>query len=193
MELAPKLLRFALFHFLGELRQDGQRIADDAQVGNREDRRVLIFIDGDDVFGTFHAREMLDSAADADGHVERGLDGLARLPDLVAVGQPTGIDDCARRASRTAQRRRKFFDQVVVLGFAQAATTAHDYAGIFKRGAFALYINALEYLDYLRTGLQRNVERLDFGSFALEAFQRESFGACQDNACALPGQDRKSV
>src|SRR5260370_39628847 len=118
MQLASYLLCFALLHFLGELRQDGERVADDAQVGNREDGRVLIFVDGDDVLGTLHAREMLDRAADADGDVERWLDGPAGLPDLVAVGEPAGIDDGAWSARRAPQGRCQFRDEAIALGFA---------------------------------------------------------------------------
>ncbi len=185
MQLASYLLRFALLYFLGELWQDSERVADDAQVGNREDGRVLIFVDGDDVFGAFHAREMLDRATDADGDVERWLDGLAGLPDLVAVGEPAGIDDGACRACRAAQGGRQFLNEVIVLGFAQATPAAYDYAGVFEGGPLALDFDALEHLHDLRTGLQRNVERFNFRGSAIVVFQPESFGARQHYTGAL--------
>ena len=60
---------------------------------------MLVFVDGDNVLGTFHTREVLDSAADATGDVQGWFYGFTCLPDLVAERQPSGIDDgtcCAR-------------------------------------------------------------------------------------------------
>ena len=141
------LLSFASFHFLGELWQDGQGIPNDTEVGNREDGRVLIFVDGDDVFGAFHTGEMLDGAADTTGNVERWFYGFAGLSNLVAVGQPASIDDGASCAGRTTEGSSKFLHQVEIFGFAQAASTADDDAGVFQGWAFARYLDAFKYLD----------------------------------------------
>src|SRR5690242_18085045 len=99
---------------------------------------MFVFVDGDDVFGAFHAGQVLDGAADANGYIERGLDGLAGLPDLVTVWQPAGVDDGAGGAWSAAQGSRQFLYKVVVFGFAEAAPAADDDAGIFEGGSFAL-------------------------------------------------------
>src|SRR2546423_5629454 len=76
-----------------QLRHDLVDIADHAQVGDREDRGVLVLVDGDDVLGTLHANQVLRRTGDAGGDVDVGLDDLARLTHLVGVGHPTGVDD----------------------------------------------------------------------------------------------------
>src|SRR3954468_21912867 len=47
-------------HGRGQLRQDLVQIADDAEVGELEDRRVLVLVDRDDVLGRLHADLVLD-------------------------------------------------------------------------------------------------------------------------------------
>src|SRR6266852_2342974 len=107
---------------------------------------MLIFVDRHDILGAFHTRQVLDSATDTTGNVERRFYGLTRLPDLVTVGQPAGIDNNTSSASCSTYCSRKFLDQVIVRGFAQASTTTHDTAGILQRCAFALNLDALENL-----------------------------------------------
>ena len=58
-----------------------------------EDRRLLVLVDRDDVLRALHAHHVLRGAGDAGGDVDGGLDDLAGLADLVAVGHPTGVDD----------------------------------------------------------------------------------------------------
>src|SRR5438309_4329703 len=48
------LMSFALLYFLGEPRKNGQDISNDTKVGDGEDGRVLIFVDGYDIFRTLH-------------------------------------------------------------------------------------------------------------------------------------------
>src|SRR5581483_6704754 len=129
-------MSFTSFHFLRELWQDGKGVANDTEVSNGEDGRVLIFADGDDVFGTLHTGEVLDGTADATGNVERGLYRLAGLSDLVTVGQPARIDDGAGRTGRTAESSSKLFHQVEIVGFAQAAPTTDDDARVFQGWSF---------------------------------------------------------
>src|SRR3546814_14048296 len=76
----------------GELRHDLEQVADEAEVGDLEDRRVLVLVDGDDGLGILHAGEVLDGAGDADGDVEFGRDDLAGLADLIVVGRVTRTD-----------------------------------------------------------------------------------------------------
>src|SRR5207245_4808700 len=102
-----------------------------------------------DVIRSLHPREVLNSSTDTTGDIERRFHRLPGLPDLVAVGQPTGIDNGAGGASGTAKCSGQFFHQAEVLGFTQTATAADDYIGIFKRRAFAWKLDAFEDLDLL--------------------------------------------
>ena len=79
------------------------RSRDQAVVGDLEDRRFLVLVDGDDDLGVLHAGEMLDRAGDADGDVELGRDDLAGLADLLVVRRIAGVDRGARGADGGAQ------------------------------------------------------------------------------------------
>src|SRR5271167_1581457 len=67
-------LRRTLTPHLGELRGElGQRrvkIGDQAVVGDLEDRRLLVLVDGDDDLGVLHAGQMLDRPRYADRDIE---------------------------------------------------------------------------------------------------------------------------
>src|SRR5947209_1402275 len=91
------LMCFALLHFLGEPRKNGQSISNDTEVGNREDGRVLILVDGYDIFRTLHACQVLNGSTDAAGDIECWFDCFARLTNLVAVRQPACINNGASR------------------------------------------------------------------------------------------------
>src|SRR6185295_13298812 len=84
-------LRLDLAHGLRERGHDLERVADDAVVGDLEDRRLRILVDRDDDLRRLHAREVLDRARDADRDVELRADGLARLADLLGVRTPAGV------------------------------------------------------------------------------------------------------
>lgn len=128
---------FAPLHFLRELRENSEGVSNDTQIRDREDRRVLIFIDGHDILGAFHAREVLNSSADTTGDVERWLYGLAGLTNLVAIGQPAGVDYGASGTCGAAQCGGKFLNEMEILGFTKTATTAYYDAGVFERRSFA--------------------------------------------------------
>src|SRR5215208_1175957 len=57
-------------HCLGELGQDLVEVADDAEVGELEDRRVRVLVDRDDVLRGLHSHLVLDGARDARREVE---------------------------------------------------------------------------------------------------------------------------
>ena len=95
-------LSFALFYFLCQLRKNGQRISYNTKICNREDRSVLIFINGDDIFGAFHACNMLNSTADTGSNVEAWFYRLACLSDLIAIRQPASINNGTGCAGGTA-------------------------------------------------------------------------------------------
>src|SRR5882757_3812749 len=65
-----------------QLRQGDEKVADQAVIGNLEDRRLLVLVDGDDDLRILHAGKVLDGAGNADGDVEVGGDDLAGLADL---------------------------------------------------------------------------------------------------------------
>src|SRR5262245_14716118 len=115
-----------------------ERVANDAVVGDLEDRRFGVFVDRDDRARGAHAGEVLDRAADADGDVELGRDDLAGLADLLAVRAPARVDDGARRADRGdagAERGDEFLDQLEVLRLLEPAAAGHDDPGFLQRHA----------------------------------------------------------
>src|SRR5688500_13195271 len=86
----------ALGDLLGGLREHRLEVADDTEVDELEDRRLLVLVDGDDRLRRLHAGTVLDGTGDAVGHVQLGRDGLAGLPDLERVRVPAGVDRGAR-------------------------------------------------------------------------------------------------
>jgi hypothetical protein len=74
-------------------------------------------------------------APDADRDVELRADRLARLPDLVAVRPPAGIDHRARRTDGAADRVGQRLDEREVLGGLEPAATAHDDLGLGQNRA----------------------------------------------------------
>ncbi len=82
---------FALFELIDELWNNLEQIANNSKVGKLEDGRFGIRVDGDDRFGLFHAREVLDCPGDAAGNVDIRLDRFTCLADLQGIGDPPGI------------------------------------------------------------------------------------------------------
>ena len=80
-----------------------EQITGDAIVGNLEDGRGLVFVDGDDALGILHTGLVLDGAGDAQGDIDLGVDGFTGLAHLVIGTQPTGVDNGAGRADHAAQ------------------------------------------------------------------------------------------
>src|ERR671914_672842 len=74
-----------LAHELRQLRHDRVQVADDAEVGVLEDRRVRVLVDGDDHVRGLHPDLVLDRAGDTARDVELGRDRLAGLADLRRV------------------------------------------------------------------------------------------------------------
>src|ERR1700704_4689705 len=126
----PLLLRLEQ---LFERRYDLVDVANDAQIGDREDRRLAVLVDGEDVVAVLHADEVLGRAGDAEGDVELGLHGLAGLTHLQRVRNPAGIDDRAGRSPRALEHLGQLFDQgLVVLGRADTTTARHDDRRFFE-------------------------------------------------------------
>src|SRR3954462_9122689 len=98
------LASLAGLHGLGELGHDLVEVADDAEVGELEDRGVGVLVDRHDVLGALHADLVLDRPGDAGRQVQLGRDRLAGLPDLGGVGVPAGVDHGARGGHGPAER-----------------------------------------------------------------------------------------
>src|SRR3546814_20062456 len=62
---------FVYSELLGQLRHDLEEIANQTEVRNLKNRRILILVDGDDGLGVLHAGKMLDRAGYADRSEER--------------------------------------------------------------------------------------------------------------------------
>src|SRR5690349_5170122 len=117
-------------HGLREPRHDLVEVADDAEVGELEDRGVGVLVDGDDVLGPLHADLVLDRAGDARREVQLRGDGLARLADLGGVGVPAGVDHGAGRRDGAAERARELFERLEALGLAEAAAAGDEDVGV---------------------------------------------------------------
>ena len=82
---------FTLFELVDKLRDNLEQIAYNSHVGKLEDGRFGIRVDGDDRFGLFHAREVLNCPGDAASNVDIRLDRFTCLADLQGIGNPPGI------------------------------------------------------------------------------------------------------
>src|SRR5215218_7136647 len=87
----------------GQFWDNFEQIADEADVGDLEDRRLVVLVDGDDGLGILHPGEVLDGARNADGNVELRSDDLAGLANLVIVGRIARIDRGAAGADGGAE------------------------------------------------------------------------------------------
>src|SRR5207245_9141393 len=78
---AIAIARLALLRLdrLGQFRRDLVQVADDAEVGELEDRRVLVLVHRHDVLRALHPDLVLDRARDAEREVELRRDRLAGL------------------------------------------------------------------------------------------------------------------
>src|SRR5215212_7035571 len=103
--------RLAGANELGQLRDDLVQVANNAEIGVLEDRRVRVLVDRDDHVRALHADLVLDRAGDPDGDVELRRHALPGLADLRRVGVPARVDDGPRRAHGTAERARELLDQ----------------------------------------------------------------------------------
>src|SRR5437016_2643911 len=74
-----RLSGVAGFERLDEPRHDLVDVSHHAQVGDGEDGRLAILVDGDDVLGALHPHHVLRGAGAAAGDVDRWFRGLAGL------------------------------------------------------------------------------------------------------------------
>ena len=99
-------------------------------VGDFKDRRLGIFIHGDDGPRAFHADDVLNRAADAEREIKLGRDRLARGADLTVHGEPAGIADGTRGGEFAAECVGELLSHFDVFLFFDAATDRHDDFGL---------------------------------------------------------------
>src|SRR5579883_1074070 len=109
-----------------ELGHDLEEIADEAVIGDLEDGRLLVLVDGDDDLRILHAGKVLNGAGDADRDVELRRHDLAGLADLVIVRHETGIDRGARGADGGAELVGDAFEQAEIVARLHAAAAGDD-------------------------------------------------------------------
>src|SRR5262249_37046984 len=157
----------ALLELFDQLRDDLEDVADDAEVGHLEDRRVGISVDGDDRLRALHAGQVLDRAGDPARDVEIGLHGLAGLADLERVGHPRGVDRGARRADGAAQELRQLLQHREPLRPFEAASARDDDPSVLELRALALHRHALQYADLSKRRIARDFHPFDHGGHRL--------------------------
>src|ERR1700678_4020115 len=113
-----------LFEFFDQGGDDFEKVAYHAVIGDFEDRGVLVFVNGGDGAGAFHADDVLDGATDAESEVELGRDGLAGAADLAIHGEPAFVADRARGAEFAAHGFGQFFSERNIFRRLDAAADA---------------------------------------------------------------------
>ena len=98
-------------------------IADDTEVGDREDRGVGILVYGDDGLRVLHSHQMLHRARDSAGDVYVGFDGLPRLAHLFGIGDPPGVDDGAGSPGRCLELLAQLLHQLIGLWRSETPTS----------------------------------------------------------------------
>ncbi len=119
---------------LGQLRADLEQVADDAEIGDLEDRGFLVLVHRDDRLRRLHAGAVLDGAGDAQRDVQLRRHGLTGLADLELARVVTRVDRGAGGTDGTAQRVGQLFDDREAVGAADTATTGDHDAGLGELG-----------------------------------------------------------
>ena len=87
------------------------RSADIPDVGELEDGRPQVAVDGHDPVAPLHAGHVVGRAREAQGQVELGRDGLARLADESLLGQAAVVDHRPRGPHRALEQVGQFGDR----------------------------------------------------------------------------------
>ena len=111
----------------GDRGDDLGEVADHRVVGVREDRRLGVGVDREDLLRALAAGDVLGGAADAAGDVEVGRDLRAGLAHLVGVRAPAGHGHDARAADGRVQQPGQLLEHPEPVRRAHAAAAAdHD-------------------------------------------------------------------
>src|SRR4051794_31695792 len=161
----PMALAPAGLHRVGQLGQDLVEVADDPEVGELEDRRIGVLVDGHDVLRGLHADLVLDRARDARRQVELRRDGLARLADLAGVRIPAGVDHRAggRHGAVAAEGTGERLELLEALGLAEAAAARDEDLGVLDVDVGAALLAALDHLGLRRPRRELDRDVLDLG------------------------------
>src|SRR5689334_15909103 len=180
-------------HGLRELRDDLVEVADDAEVGELEDRGVRVLVDRHDVLRGLHADLVLDRARDPGREVELRRDGLARLADLRRVRVPAGVDDRAGRRDGAAERAGQRLERLEAVGVAQAAAAGDEDVGVLDVHVGAALLAAADHLRLGRPRRELDVDVLDGRRRAIAHGRLEGVQTADDDAAlaVARGRDRR--
>src|SRR5262245_42909887 len=101
-------------------------VPDDTEVGETEDGRIRVVVDGDDGPGVSHAGSMPHRAGAAEGKVKTGVDDPADLVDLRVLRAPAKLGRGVRPADSAAKRVGDQADELERLARANAVATGDD-------------------------------------------------------------------
>src|SRR4051812_16180086 len=176
------LARLAGLHGLGELGHDLVEVADDAEVGELEDRGVGVLVDRHDVLRALQAALWLDRARDAGRRVELRRARLAGLADLRGVGVPAGVDHRACRGDRAAQRARQLLELLEALGLAEPAAAGDEDVGVLDVDVGAALLAARDHRRLQRVRREVDGDILDRGITGAVLARLERVQAPDDHA-----------
>ena len=118
---------------LDRLGQHLPEVAHDAEVGDLEDRCLLVLVHGHDRPRRLHPRALLDGPGDPARDVELRGDGAAGLAHLRLGADPPGVHRRAGGPDRPAEGVREVLERTEVP--ARAAAAGHDHARLAQRRA----------------------------------------------------------
>src|SRR5947207_5828703 len=157
-----------LAHCLGERRNHLEHVADDSVVGDLEDRRIFVLVDGDDRLRRAHAGEMLYRARDSDSDVKLGTHQTSGLSNLIAVRTPAVVSDSACRPDGgVAKCGREIFDELEILGCLEAPTTSDDDGCFGQVELLPAALLRLYNLDASRPRVDRRLRVFDAACFGV--------------------------
>src|SRR5271165_3779399 len=100
--------------------QEADRVCRDSIVGEVQDRRVAVGVDGEDEVGALDADAVLDRPGNAGGDIELRPDRLAGLADLPIGRRPALLHARARATPFAAERVGERLYELEILGALQA-------------------------------------------------------------------------
>src|SRR3989304_10615119 len=90
-------------------------LSNDAVAGDLKDVGIGVSVDGHDVFGCAHARDVLAGARNSHGDVELGAHPLARQAHLIPGRSVPSVAASLGRSGRASQQRRGYLDDCFIL------------------------------------------------------------------------------
>src|SRR5258706_7229309 len=126
---------------------DVEQVADHDEVGELGDRRVGVAIDGHDRAGRLHPDLVLDRAGDPEREIERGLDDLAGLADLLGVRDPARVDRGPGRADGATELGRELLDDLEPVRATDTTSAGDDDPSLLDRGGDAGGLDPIDDLD----------------------------------------------